>query len=369
MRVLILNWRDIKNPASGGAEILTHEMAKRWVKWGHEVTQFSSLFEGAKKEETVDGIRIVRRGNPDARHLLSSVHFQAFWYYIRNSKGKFDTVIDEIHGIPFFTPFYVKEKRVALICEVAGEIWDTIFKFPLNKIGRFMENIYFNFYKNISFLTISPSTRDDLIKKGIRKGQITVLPMGINVPKNLKSYEKEDNPTLIFVGRLIKTKGIEDAILVCRELKERFTDIKLWIIGRGEEGYKKKIDDMISQMGIQENVKFFGFVSESKKFELMQRAHILLVPSVKEGFGLTVPEAGYVGTPTVAYNVEGLRDIIIDGKNGFLVDNPTKLVEEKVIELLSDKSLYKRIQLEATKYAKRLNWKNTAEIALHSMKN
>ena len=58
-KILILNWRDIKNPNSGGAEVLTHEMAKRWVLWGHEVTQFSSKFRGAKGEEVVDGVRII----------------------------------------------------------------------------------------------------------------------------------------------------------------------------------------------------------------------------------------------------------------------------------------------------------------------
>ena len=202
MKVLILNWRDIKNPASGGAEILTHEMAKRWVKLGHQVTQFSSFYKQAKKEEIIDGVKIIRKGSPDVRRLLSSVHFQAFWYYKRQSKGKFDVVIDEIHGIPFFTPFFVEKRKIALICEVAGEIWDIVFKFPLNKVGKFAEDNYFSFYKNIHFLTISLSTKNDLIKKGVREKNITVLPMGINVPKNLKIVEKENNPTLIFVGRL-----------------------------------------------------------------------------------------------------------------------------------------------------------------------
>lgn len=367
MKVLILNWRDIENPTSGGAEVLTHEMAKRWVKWGHEVTQFSSLFKNAKKEEIVDGVKIIRRGNPDAKFFFDSVHFMAFWYYQKHFKSKFDVVIDEIHGIPFFTPFYVKERKVVLICEVAGEIWNTIFKFPLNKIGRFIENRYFGFYKNISFLTISPSTKNDLIKKGISKEKVVVLPMGITIPKNPKEFLKEKDPTLIFVGRLIKTKGVEDAITVCKNLKKYFPDIKLWIVGRGELNYKKSIDEMIKEMGIEDNVMFFGFVSENKKFELMRRAHVLLVPSIKEGFGLTVPEAGYVGTPAVAYNVEGLRDIIIDGKNGFLVSHTVEAMEKRAKQLLSQEILYKKIQEGAVRYAKSLSWDNTARMTLQHL--
>lgn len=106
MKILILNWRDIKNPSSGGAEILTHEVANRLVKWGHQVTQFSSSFPNCLPEEKIDGVKIIRRGHPDARYLLKSVHFFAFWYYLKKFRGKFDVVIDEAHGLPFFTPLY-----------------------------------------------------------------------------------------------------------------------------------------------------------------------------------------------------------------------------------------------------------------------
>lgn len=368
MRILILNWRDIKNPKSGGAEILTHEIAKRLVGWGYEVTQFSSVFPNAKKEEVIDGVKIIRRGSSDIRYFFNSVHFMAFWYYKKHFKGKFDIVIDEIHGIPFFTPFYIKERKIALICEVAGDIWDVIFKFPLNRIGRFVEDSYFNFYKNIPFLTISPSTEKALIKKGIKKDQITVLPMGITTLKELNKFSKEKNPTLIFVGRLIKTKGIEDAVLVCKKLKKTIPNIKLWVIGKGERGYKSYIEELIMKAGVKNNVNFFDFVSEEKKFELMQKAHILLMPSMKEGFGLTVPEAGFVGTPTVAYNVEGLRDIINDGTNGFLVNSNVEAMEEKVKELLLRKEIYKKTQEEAMRYARSLNWDNTAKKAFEFLK-
>ena len=81
MHILILNWRDIKNPSSGGAELLTHEMAKRWVEQNHQVTLFTSRFKKSKATEIVDGVKIVREGNPDLRSLFSSVHFNAYRYY------------------------------------------------------------------------------------------------------------------------------------------------------------------------------------------------------------------------------------------------------------------------------------------------
>lgn len=71
MRVLILNWRDIKNPLSGGAEVLTHELAKKMVSKGFEVIQISSEFSNSKKEEEIDGVKIFRMGKADIRYLFS----------------------------------------------------------------------------------------------------------------------------------------------------------------------------------------------------------------------------------------------------------------------------------------------------------
>lgn len=367
MRILILNWRDIKNPTSGGAEILTHEMAKRWVKKGHVVTQFSSYFPGARITETIDGIKFIRQGKSDVRYFLNSVHFAAFRYFLQN-RGLFDVIIDEVHGIPFFTPFYVRKKKVVLICEVAGRIWDVNFSFPFNILGKFVEKNYFNFYKNIDFLTISNSTKNELIKLGVSDKRITVLPMGITTPKSLPVYEKEKTPTLIFVARLLKAKGIEDAIKACALLKKEFPRIKLWVIGKGEKNYEKYLKKLVKLKKIDSSVRFFGFVTQSEKFKLMQRAHLLVVPSIKEGFGLTIPEAGLVGTPAVAYDVEGLRDIINDGHNGLLVKANSEMLSKKIKELILDNNLYKKIQKESIKIAKELDWNNTAEVALELLK-
>src|SRR3989344_2967644 len=319
MNILILNWRDIKNPSSGGAEILTHEIAKRWVKLGNQVTLFSSSFPNSKKEEKVDGVKIIREGHPDARFLFSSVHFLAFKYY-KNNVGKFDVVVDEIHGLPFFTPWYVKEKKVVLICEVAGDLWVKMFGPFFGLLGRVIERIYLQFvYKDIPYLTISNSTKEELIKEGVNSKNITVLPMGLTIPKSLKKYEKEKNPTLIFVGRLSKSKGIEDAIEALRQVSKTYTKTKLWIVGGGDENYKKFLKKMAKKLDVYDRITFWGFVSEEKKFELMGRAHLLLHASVKEGWGLVVIEAASQATPSIVYNVSGLRDSVIDNKTGIVL--------------------------------------------------
>lgn len=369
MNILILNWRDIKNPKSGGAEILTHEISKRWIKWGHQVVQFSSSFPNSKKEEIVDGVKIIRKGHPDARFLFSSVHFLAFKFYKKNP-GKFDVVVDEVHGLPFFTPWYVKEKKIVLICEVAGDLWVKMFGIFFGLLGRVIERIYLQFiYKNIPYLTISNSTKEELIKEGVNGKDITVLPMGLTIPQNFKRVEKEKDPTLIFVGRLSKSKGVEDAIEALRQVSKTYAKTKLWIIGEGDKNYVGYLKKMAKKFKVLNKITFWGYVSQEKKFELMGRAHILLAPSLKEGWGLIVPEAGFMGTPALGYNVPGIREVIQDKKTGYLTsdNNPDELIRN-IKKILKDKEIYEKMSRTAKKLSLSYNWDNTAEVALKVIK-
>lgn len=369
MRILILNWRDIKNPQSGGAEILTHEIAKRWVKKGYSVTQFSSSFPNSLREETIDGVRIIRRGHPDARTLFSSVHFSAFKYYLKYKKN-FDVVVDEVHGLPFFTPWYVRKKKVVLICEVASDLWVKMFGPIFGFLGRLTEIFYLKFvYKSLPFLTISNSTREELIKEGVIKENITVMPMGISKIK-LEKFNKEKYPVLIFVGRISKSKGVGNAIKVLEILAKDLKDIKLWIVGDGEINYFNYLKDLVKKKKLDNRIKFWGFVSQERKYELMQRAQILIAPSMKEGWGLTIPEAGLVGTPAVAYNVAGLRDVVKNGLSGVITKkNSPKEMASEVLRILNDKDLYLKLSNNSKKLSASYDWDKTALVALSVIKN
>lgn len=369
MKILILNWRDIKNPLSGGAEILTHELSKRLVAKGHIITQFSSYFDLAKEEETLDGVRIIREGNPDARTLLNSVQSKAYRRYKKEFEGKVDLVIDEVHGIPFFTPFYVKEKKVALICEVAGDLWDIAVSFPFNVLGKIIEKIYPFFYLKIKIITISNSSKKELSEIGFNSSQINIIPMGSNSNVVNSLPLKEKNETLIFLSRLSKSKGVGDAIKCIALLKDEFPDLTLWIIGRGEEAFKKELDKLVSDLKLQQNIEFFNYVTEEKKQELLTRAHILLIPSAKEGWGLTVHEAGARGTPAIVYDVPGLNEVVKDNINGIIckINSPEELARN-TRELFRNKDLYEKLQRGAINERKKHSWDKTASEFLNFIK-
>lgn len=360
MNILILNWRDIKNPASGGAEQLTHEIAKRWVKWGHEVTQISAGYAGGKAKEMIDGVRIIRLGG------WWSVHFLAFWYYFFKLRGIVDVIIDEVHWFPFFTRLYAKNKTILLSCEVANNLFFQIFPWPVAVWGRTAEKFYLWLYKNTPTLAISPSTKHNLVKEEFDGKKITVLPMGVNLPANIEKYRqlpKEKTPTIIYLGRINKQKGAEDALQAFKIVKQEVPEVQLWFVGGGKPKYIEKLKSQINN-----DIQFFGHVSDEKKFELLARAHILIVPSVHEGWGLIVPEAGAVGTPAVVYNVAGLRDVVEDNVSGIIVDPTPNEMANAIVRLLENKQAWRKLSEKASKKAKKYDWNNTASSALKIIK-
>lgn len=359
MNILILNWRDIKNPKSGGAEIVTMEHAKAWVRLGHSVDWFTSKFVHAKDEEIIHKVRIIRKGNS-----ITTFFFAVFFYLAR--KNFYDIVIDEFHGLPYFTPLYVKKPIVAFIHEVAREIWDLMYPFPINVLGKIFESISLSFYHSIPFWTDAKSTINSLEEEGIKRTQCIAIPCPINAKSLKKIPKKEVCPTFIFVSRLVQMKGIEDVIKAFYVIGKSQTDAQLLIVGRGERKYTQKLKNIVKELGITKKVKFLGFVEESKKIILMRKSHILLHASVKEGWGLVILEAASQGTPSVVYNVDGLRDVVLNGKTGVVVkENTPEMIADSSLRLLRDSKRYKKYQERAIKWADSFSWEKATLESTH----
>lgn len=358
MNILFLNWRDPNNPRAGGAEYVSMKHAAAWVVAGHTVTWFSSTFSGGKSEEVINGVTIVRKGGGIGLFL------RAFYFY-KTSVTKYDLVIDQIHGIPFFTPLYVSDPIVAFIHEVAGEIWDYSYPFPVNKIGRTLERLSFSFYKKIQFWTDANSTIDELVEMGIRRSNCVAIACPIEIAPLRKLPRKENSPTFLFIGRLVPMKGAGDAIESFAAIRRDFPHAKLWIAGLGDQKYLQELQDKVKKLQLDEWVHFYGYVTQEKKIELMRSAHLLLHPSVKEGWGLVVLEAASQATPTVGYNVSGLRDTIIDGVTGSLVKKQSpSAMANAAKSLLKDSKSYISMQRECLTFSTKFSWADAEKKSL-----
>ncbi len=357
MKILILNWRDRKNPKSGGAEQLTEEVAQRLVRSGHEVTLFTSAFKECLPEEHINGIKIIRKGK------LWTVHFWAWRYYKKHFKNSFDVVIDEVNTIPFFTPFYVKEKKVMYFNQLAKEVWFYQAPFPLSLIGYILEPLYLRIYRKMSVITISNSSKDDLVKLGFDEKKINIVPMGLDlVPLEQIPATKEETPTLIYFGSIRPMKRVTEIAQAFSYIAKEIPDSRLWIVGSGDDSYTSKVKKIIRKNNLENKVKFWGNVPKDKKAELFQKAHIAFCASIREGWGLVVSEANAMGTPAVVYNVPGLKDSTVNNVTGIICDNNNpKTLAKNAIILIKDKELYSMLQVHALDKSKELNWDKTTQ--------
>jgi len=365
MNILVFSWRDPKHPLAGGAEQVMHEHMKGWIKAGHKVTLFSSHFPGAKSPETLDGVKIIRRGNQ-----ILGVHISAFFWYLFGNHEKYDLVIDQFHGIPFFTPLYVRISKLAVTQEVARKVWlKNDLPRPLNWIigwiGYLSEPfVFFLLYREVPFMTGSASAKNDLVKVGIPERNITIVPHGTIIKKPRPMPLKEKVKTIVFLGAHAKDKGIEDAIRAFSILNKKGR-YQFWFIGKGGDSYLNRLKSLVKKVGIEKNTVFYGFVSQEKKFDLLARAHIMVNPSILEGFGLVNIEANAMGTPVVAYRSQGLIDSVKEGKSGVFCNANTPLsLAQKIQSLIENPTRLKALSKSSITWSKNFTWQKSKNLSL-----
>jgi glycosyltransferase involved in cell wall biosynthesis len=359
LKILLFNWRCWLNPEMGGAEVFTYEVLKRWAAEGHNVTLFTSKFHGCKEEEFIDGVRIVRQGGK------FSVYWKAKSFYRNHARKEgFNIVIDEINTRPFFTPNFVDdgEQLYALIHQLAREYWFYETPFPVNYIGyHILENRWLRNYVNVPTVTVSESTRRDLLSLGFKR--VHVVPEGLNFKPLDRIPKKEDRPIVVYAGRLKRAKRPDHAIKAFKLVKEQVSDAELWVIGDGY--FRKSLEKTAG-----EGVKFWGSLPDKNRRELLERAWVLVNPSVREGFGLNVIEANALGTPCLVYNVPGLRDAVINGETGFIVNSgDIRGLAKKIIEIITDDRLRLGLSEKALAYSSRFSWDRVADEFMNIIKN
>jgi glycosyltransferase involved in cell wall biosynthesis len=351
LRILWFNWRDICNPEAGGAEVLTHEIAIRLIQRNYDITLFTSSFPNALAYENINGLDIVRRGGK------ISVYNKAKKYYEQN-KDKYDLIIDEINVKPFLTPKYVNKEKpiIALIHQISPEQFTSELPFPLGYLGRYyLEKRWLSNYKEIRTITVSNSTKKDLERLGFRR--ISIVPEGLSAKPLEALVQKESNPTIVFIGRLKRHKLPDHALSAFSIVKNHIPEAKFWVIG---DGYMR--EELETKFGT-EDVTFFGYVGHELKYSLLSRAHLVLVPAIREGWALVVTESNAMGTPVVAYNVPGLRDSVKHNETGVLVeDNSPAGLASSAIHLLGNRSLLERYSSTCLLYSKKFSWDTSTDI-------
>lgn len=364
--ILFLSWRDIKAPKKGGAEVYTHEMLKRVDFEKYEIIHFSPQFEGSKSKEVIDNILYLREGG-----VLSVIKNARKFYNL--NKDRIDFVVDQCNTHRFFTKFWVEhKKRIFFIHQLTREIWYLNAKFPISTIGFFTETPFLRLSRKDYTMTVSESTKKDLLEIGFDSDKVTILPEGINFEhwKKEQFLPKDEHQTFTYVGRFVNYKGIDDTVEAYAKLKKVYPDIKLWIIGKKDETYIKNVlkpifeSNNLSYGEPNENkdVTFHGFIDGDKKLELMSRSKALVFPSKREGWGLIVTEAAAVGTPSIVYNSPGTIDAVNFGQAGYLCnENTVESIYSNMKRVIENPDEYEKYRNNAYEFSLNFHWNNTAE--------
>lgn len=313
---------------------------------GYAVTIFASAFPGCLSSQTLDGVTILREGT------RLNVHGCGKEFYV-NAMDQFDMVVDEINTKPFMTPTFVRKPKVALIHQLAREYWNYEVTFPGNLLGfYFLESYWLKKYRDVPTVTVSRSTEGDLLELGFR--QVSVIREGLSYRPIDSEPPKAPIPTVLYLGRLTRAKRVDLLLEAFAQVKHSVANAELLIAG---DGY---LLDKLRKEG-QDGVTFLGRIPSADVTRLLQRAWVLVYPSIREGFGLSIIEANAHGTPAIGFDVPGVRDAIRDGETGILVTNgDVSEMANALLSMVRDSSLRHRMSKAALAYSRTFSWDATA---------
>ncbi|HEU4913916.1 MAG TPA: glycosyltransferase family 4 protein [Candidatus Saccharimonadales bacterium] len=360
MKILWLTWKDHKHPAAGGAEVISRELTTRLAADGHRVTLLTCGYAGAPRQEMIDGVQVIRIGSNRYAHPL-----QASFHYLRRLQNKFDIVIEEVNAAPYFSVFFGKQaKRFLFYHHLEREVWLHEAPAPVNYLGYYLlEPIATKILSRakVPLITVSESTKQDLAKYGFDPRQTHIISEGIELEpvKNLEQADKYARPTMLSLGAMRAMKRTLDQVKAFEIAKKSLPDLELKVAGDSSGPYGKQVLDYIQASPHGQDITYLGRVSKEHKLELMRRSHLIGVTSVKEGWGLIVTEAASQGTPSVAYDVPGLRDSVRHGQTGLITSPQPAALAGGIVKLLRDTPLYDRLRHAGWQWSKQITFEQS----------
>ncbi|HSG48080.1 MAG TPA: glycosyltransferase family 4 protein [Longimicrobiales bacterium] len=356
MRILVVNWLDLENPQAGGAEIHLHEIFGRLAGWGHHVSVLASGWVGADARARADGMDIHRVGS----RYTFPLHARRYYRRALEEPG-FDVLVEDLNKVPLFTPRWGPTPVVPLVHHLFGRTAFREAAFPVALATVLLEHRIPRVFRGLSTVAVSGSTRDDLVRRGLRREDITVIPNGVDlaVYHPDAAVARFPEPTLLYLGRLKRYKRVDLLLAAVARLRDQGVAVRLLVGGKGD--HREALEREAERLGLGDRVRFLGFVSREEKIDLMRRSWIHLLTSPKEGWGIVNLEAAACGTPTVASDAPGLRDSVRDGITGFLVPHgDVDALARRVRMLLEDRELRDRLGRGALEFARDFSWEASA---------
>jgi glycosyltransferase involved in cell wall biosynthesis len=355
LKVLFLATRDWYNPATTGGDNTMWENARYLASVGHEVTFIAAGYPGAAKEETIEGIRVVRLGG------IHSLWFRTFTYYMAHGRGKYDVVVAEGFGgsrIPRLTPLYVREPIITEWHQIHRALFAVQYPKLLNGPLNLLERLTAWVHRNTLVRAGTEEWRKAFPSIGFKPENVFLVPVSIRdewlQPLNGR---RETEPMILWLGKLRRYKCPHHAVEAMPAVLRHVKSARLVIAGRRDDvGYERELRALVERLGLHDHVEFHFDLTEDEKRALIEAARIVVLPSAVEGFGIVVLEANAYGVPVVASS--GVPEgAVQDGLNGLRYPfGDTQALGDRIVQLLQDESLYSQLSQNAVRNAQQFSW-------------
>lgn len=367
VRVLYLSWRDRENPEAGGSETFVERTSEVMSALGDEVVIHTARFPGATARTRHGDVTVLRAGG------RFTCYPAGLWHLLRHGR-EYDAVIDVQNGVPFWSPAVAWLSRtpvVVVVHHVHRDQWKSIFGDRLARFGWMLESRAAPWvYRRCRYVTVSKATRSELVELGVDRRRIDLVYSGNDHPRDLDRYAsvpRSTSPSVTVLGRLVPHKQVEIAVEAVARLREDFPGLHLNIIGAGY--WHDEIAARAVELGVADAVHFHGFVDEETKHTLLASSWLVMMPSYKEGWGLTIVEAGLHGTPSLAFaQAGGPSESIQHGSTGALASTTEELIDD-VRLLLERADVREWLGRNAQQYARSFSWESAGRQLRHTVRN
>lgn len=336
-----MSWKDRGHPLAGGAESVSGNIIDHLLNEGHSVKLITAAYPSAASNESRGNLETIRQGS------RYSVYPKAKQYYKQHLQSWADIVIDEMNTIPFIAPLYTKKPTLLLCYQLAREVWLHQMIPPISYVGYLSEPFMLRFMANkyTAVATESNSTKRDMEQYGFKNVQ--TFRVGMHLTPLPKLVSKENKNLVLSLGSIRPMKRTLHALKAFELARDKNSDLHMVIAGDDSGKYAARVKAHAQQSRHSSAIEITGRVSSQERVNLMKQAGIILVTSVKEGWGLIVTEANSQGTPAIVYDVDGLRDSVQNGKTGIVVpNNDTNAMSAAIVSILASQQ-YETYRLNA----------------------